>query len=151
MPAQPCQQPRQGFVSFQVPLSCGLGMLRISAWTFSVRASPGETSRALEERERALGDQREAGDEDRAGDEHVLLAQGEPVDDVAAECPATDERREGGRGDDLDGRDPYAGNDRRGGDRQLDPAQELVLAHPHGAARLDHVAVDLAESRRRCW
>ena len=45
MPAQPCQQPGQGIVLFQVPLSGALGMLRISAWTFSVRASPGDTIR----------------------------------------------------------------------------------------------------------
>jgi len=81
MPAQPCQQlrgnsgpdrSRSGHAFLRVGHVEDLGLDVLGS------RKPGRDERSLEEREGALGEQREAGDKNRAGDEHVLLAQGEP-------------------------------------------------------------------------
>ena len=64
----------------------------------------------------------------------------EPVDDVAAQPTAGDQRRERGRGHDLHGRDPDAGHDHGRRQRQLEPAEDLRAAHPHPLRRLHGVA-----------
>ena len=48
------------------------------------------------------------------------------------------------RGDDVHRRGPDAAHDRRDRQRQLDPADDLELGHPHPAGGVDGAAVDLA-------
>ena len=113
--------------------------------------SPDETASALERPEGDLDHDRQQRHQQRADEQARILLPRQPVDDVAAQPAARDERAERCRGDDGDRRVAHAGHDERRADRQLDVAQHLALAQAHAARRLDDVADRRRARRRSCW
>src|SRR5439155_12000461 len=71
------------------------------------------------------------------------------VDDDLTEAAAARDRRDRGRRDDEDRRDPDAGDHERQAERELDLEQDLPLAEPHAASRLDDVGIDAVDREVR--
>src|SRR6266498_1310904 len=104
---------------------------------------------ALEQDEQRVRDQRERDGQETGGHELGLEPALDRVEDRLAQPAHAYERRDGGQADRGHRGDPDPGHDRRQGERQLHPAQDLSLGEAHGPGRGSCVLGYLAQPRER--
>src|SRR5689334_3982164 len=98
----------------------------------------GRRNETLHTRQGRLCEQRQDRDRDGADEEQTVIEQGQPARDEPSERSDADEGGQRGASDDLDSGGADPGDYDRQGERELDFAQHLELAHAETAGIFEH-------------